>query len=219
MFRSFSLSLLTITILIVLVFFFTLPRMVTAGEPGAMGHIFSLRLSPEISPFLSGDAGTGQGAPDFDDLFDDGYGLILEAECRLRQSISLIGGIGYQKYDGGSREGLKFDNLETVPIYLGCKFHIPSYHMLQPFIQVHAGVMHLSSVDVKWNTLSMKYWNASWVFLGGAGIGFDYRISSTLNITAGVDLRYAGAPENNLDAADADGFWTLPIHFGISYSF
>lgn len=177
MFRSFSLSLLTITItiLIVMVFFFTLPRMVTAGEPGAMEHIFSLRLSPEISPFLSGDAGTGQGAPDFDDLFDDGYGLILEAECRLRQSISLIGGIGYQKYDGGSREGLKFDNLETVPIYLGCKFHIPSYHMLQPFIQVHAGVMHLSSVDVKWNILTVHEilecfmgflgWSRHWVRL------------------------------------------------------
>ena len=204
---------------IILLFILFLPFAAMAEEKIANESKFSLCLSPGFSPFLSGDAGEGQSAPDFDDLFDDGYGVMLEAAYRLRPNLTLIAGIGYEEYDGDTQEGLKFDDLETVPVYLGCRLHILPGHPLKPYIQARAGIMYLSSVDVSWESLSSTYWNSSWVFMGGAGIGFDYQISSTLNITAGVDLRYAGAPENNLDAADADGFWTLPIHFGISYSF
>ena len=203
---------------IILLFVLVFPFSAMAEEKIVNESKFSLRLSPGFTPFLAGDAGEGQDAPDFDDLFDDGYGLLMEAAYRLHPNLSLIGGIGYEEYDGNSREGLKFEDLEAVPIYLGCRLYIPSGHAVKPYIQAQTGAMYLSSVDVSWESLSATYWDSSWVFMGAAGIGFDYRIGAW-DISAGVDLRYTGAPDNNLDAADADGFWTLPIHLGISYSF
>ena len=213
-YRTYLISIGVIILLIVLLF----PFSVIAEERIANEPKFSLSLSPVYSPFLSGDAGKGQGAPDFDDLFDDGYGVMLEAAYRLSPNLNLIAGLGYEKYDGNTQEGLKFDDLETVPLYLGCRLHILPGYPVKPYIQVRAGMTYLSSVDVSWESFCSTYWDSSWVFMGAAGIGFNYRIGAW-DIFTGIDLRYTGAPDNNLDAADADGFWTLPIHLGISYSF
>lgn len=204
--------------LIILLLVLVLPFSAMAEEKIVNESKFSLRLGPAYSPFLSGDAGEGQGAPDFDDLFDNGYGVMLEAAYRLYPNFSLIAGIGYEKYNGDTQEGLKFEDLEAVPMYMGCRLHILPGYPVKPYIQAQAGIMHLSSVDVSWESLSSTYWDSSWVFMGAAGIGFDYRIGAW-DIYVGLDLRYTGAPDNNLDAADADGFWTLPINLGISYSF
>lgn len=189
-----------------------------AADKNAADAKFSLRLRPVYSPLLSGKAGEGQRAPDFDDLFDDGYGLHMEAVYRLFPHLSLIAGVGYEVYDGDTQEGLKFDDLEAVPMYLGCRFHVFSGHPVTAYIQARTGIMYLSSVDVSWGSLTSTYWDSSWVFMGEGGIGIDYRIGAW-DFTVGVDCRYSGAPDNKLEAADAEGFWTLPIHVGVSHSF
>ncbi len=199
-------------------FVMALPFWAGAGEKTDNGSKFSIGLTTGILPFLSGDAGEGEGAPDYDDLFKTGYGIALEAEYRVCEHASLVGGIGYMEHSGKSHQGLHFDDLEIIPLYVGCKMHIPASCPVKPYIQIHIGTAHLSSVDVSWNSLSANYWDSSWVFMGDAGIGLDYQVNNW-SFSAGLNLRYAGAPDNELTAADADGSWTIPVQLGISYSF
>lgn len=195
-----------------------LPFSVVAEENSSSGGKFSLGLSAGFSPILSGDAGKGQNAPDYDDLFKDGCGLALEVEYHVCDYASLVGGIGYEEFSGRAYQGLKFDDLEIVPVYIGSKFHIPVKYPLKPYLLAHVGAAYFSSVDVSWNSLSANYWDSSWVFLGDVGLGLNYSVNNW-NFSGSVKFRYMGAPDNNLKAADADGSWTVPVYLGVSYSF
>ncbi len=195
-----------------------LPLSVAAEESETKDSRFSFGLSASISPFLSGDAGKGDNAPNYDDLFKTGCGIALEAECRLCDHAVLVGGIGYEEYSGKTHMGFSFDDLEVVPIYLGCRLQLLSTSPLTPFFSLNMGSAHLSEVDLKWQSIKATYWDSSWVLFGSAGMGLTYQIKHW-HFSLGVDLRYQGAPDNYLNAADADACWTLPLHFSLGYSF
>ena len=197
-----------------------LPFSVVAEDNGSQASAsrFSFGLSASVSPFLSGNAGKGDNAPDYDDLFKSGHGIALETEYKLCDHAALIGGIGYEKFSGRKSQGFKFDDLEIVPIYIGCRLQPLPTSPVNPFFRFCLGSAHISAVDLKWNSIRATYWDSSWVFFGSAGTGIDYQVSNW-RFSIGVDLRYVGAPENNLKAADADSCWMIPINLGISYTF
>ena len=195
-----------------------LPISVLAEENCSDKGKFSIGLSAGLSPILSGDAGDGQSAPDYDDLFKIGHGIALEVEYRVCDYASLVGGIGYEEFSGRSYQGLDFDDLEIVPVYVGGKFHIPVNSPVKPYLLPQVGASHFSSVDVSWNSLSANYWDSSWVFMGNIGLGLNYKVDNW-NFSGSVKFRYLDAPDNNLKAADADASWTVPVYLGVSYSF
>jgi len=186
-----------------------------SSEPAAR---FSFGLSASLSPILSGDAGSGQNAPDYDDIFKLGHGISLDAEYRVCNYASLVAGVGYEEYVGKSYQGLDFDDLEIVPVYVGGKFHIPVNYPFKPYLLAHIGTAHFSSVEVSWHSLSKNYWDSSWVFTGDVGMGVNYSVDN-LNFYGAVKFCYTGAPDNNLEAADADALWTIPVCLGVNYSF
>ena len=195
-----------------------LPLSVLAEENCSDKGKFSIGLSAGFSPILSGDAGDGQSAPDYDDLFKVGHGFALEVEYRVCDYASLVGGISYEEFSGRSYQGLKFDDLEIIPVYIGGNFHIPVDYPVKPYLLVHVGAAYFSSVEVSWNSLSANYWDSSWVFMGDIGLGLNYNVDNW-NFSGIVKFRYLGAPDNNLKAADADASWTIPLYLGVSYSF
>lgn len=204
--------------ILILMFALALPLVVGAEENSNFKSKFAIRFTTGISPFISGDAGEGDNAPDYDDLFKVGLAVSLEADYRINDYITLLGGLGYEEYSGKTHQGFNFDDLEVVPVYIGCRFSWPLASSLKPFIRATVGSAYLSEVDLSWNSLSATYWESDWVFFGGAGVGVEYQVDNW-NFSADVGFRYTGAPDNNLKAADADAFWTIPLRLGVSYSF
>ena len=180
----------------------------------------SLQLWGQVSPFIHGEAGKGPGAPDYKDAFDTGFGGGMELSWRFCNYFSLLGGIGYENYDGKTHQDISFDDLKVIPLYLGGKFHIlPRDSRWNPYVKVDMGAAHLSSVDISFMTLEGRYWDSSWVFLFDIGGGVEYRFKQW-GIGLEVLPRYLGKPDSALSPpSDAKGSWTIPIRLGVSYHF
>ena len=180
----------------------------------------SLHLWGQVSPFVHGEAGSGPGAPDYKDVFDTGFGGSLELSWRFCNYFSLLGGIGYENYNGKTFQDISFDDFKVIPLYLGGKFHILSKDSKwNPYVRIDAGAAHLSSVDISFAGLEGRYWNSSWVFLFDIGGGVEYRFKKW-GIGLEVLPRYLGKPDSALGRpSDAKSSWTIPIRLGVSYHF
>jgi outer membrane protein W len=190
------------------------------GSVSAKDDKLALRLWGQVSPFISGEAGSGSGAPDYDDAFDCGIGGGAEISWRFSDRLSCLAGIGYETFDGESHEGISFDDLEIVPVYLGGKFHIiPGDTRWDPYLRMDIGAAYLSSVDVSYQGLKGKYWDSSWVYLFDVGAGVEYRWDRW-GASLDVKLRFLDEPDSAMgDPSEADPSWTIPIVFGINYYF
>jgi hypothetical protein len=190
------------------------------GSVSAQDGKFALRLWGQVSPFISGEAGSGTGAPDYDDAFNAGLGIGAEVSWRFTPRLSLLAGIGYENYGGDSYQGISFDDLKVVPVYLGGKFHItPDAPRWDSYLRMDIGAANLSSVDVSYHGLNGKYWNSSWVFLFDAGAGVEYRWNRW-GASMDIKLRYMGKPDSAMGyPSNAGSSWTVPVVFGINYHF
>ena len=180
----------------------------------------SIRLLGEITPLVSGSAGSGTGAPDYSDAFSTGLGGAVEYHRIMSDRISIVAGIGYDSFSGSSHQGISFSDLDKVSIYGGAKIPLkeraPGW---QPYARVDLGAVRLSSVGVSTDGLSGPYWDSSWELLADAGIGIEKRFGDW-SAFGEVLIRYSGAPDEELGPmAEADASWSLPIRLGVGYHF
>ncbi len=194
--------------------------LVIASAAGAAE--FSVHLLGDFAPFISGEAGSGPGAPDYSDAFDAGWGGALEIEGRLSSRISLLAGVGYERFNGDTYKGFEFDDLEVVPVYGGVKLHLfPGLKRWDPYLRLDVGMAHISSVDVKYSEYGLKgkYWDSSWEPMFAAGVGLEYRFGK-LGLEMEVKLRRISSPDSSLGSASRAGaMWTVPVRVGIVYHF
>ena len=180
----------------------------------------SIRLAGQISPFISGSAGSGVGAPDYSDAFSTGIGAALEYHRRMSDRFSVVAGISYDSFDGGTHQGISFGDLSRTSLYGGAKIHFngdPSG--IQPYARMDLGAARLSSVDVSYGAASGAYWDSSWELMADAGVGVENRFDQW-SVFGEVLFRYAGKPDSALGpASEADSSWTVPIRIGIGYHF
>jgi opacity protein-like surface antigen len=191
------------------------------GFASATDDRFALRLWGQVSPFLSGDAGNGAGAPHYKDALNTGLGVGAEFSWRFSDRFGALAGIGYEKYSGDSYMGISFDDLKIVPVYLGGTFHfIPKRSTnWDPYLRMDIGAAHFSSVDVSYQNLKGKYWDSSWAFLFAVGAGIEYRWEKWGASLEGK-FRYMGRPDSGMGTpSKADPSWTVPIALGINYHF
>ncbi|MBF0477185.1 MAG: outer membrane beta-barrel protein [Deltaproteobacteria bacterium] len=186
----------------------------------AEDNCFYLGVTGQVTPFLSGNAGTGMDAPSYKDAFGTGWGVGLEGGYRLTESFSAQLGIGYERFSGSTPQGISFDSLSVVPIYAGGKYHVLANKCTwDPYIRLDLGAAYLSSVDTSFMGSSGRYWDSSWVFLFDAGAGIEYHMSP-FGVFAEVKARYMGSPSSSMSPmSDADSSWTLPINLGLRYYF
>ena len=201
-------------------FLFVLALVLLPIRGSAEDGTFSFHAWGQISPFISGEAGRGSGAPDYKDAFGTGIGGALELSWRFCNYFSLLGGIGYENYDGKTHQGISFDDLQVIPLYLGGKFHFLSKDSRwNPYVKVDIGGAHLSSVDISFEGLQGRYWDSSWVFLFEVGGGVEYRFNRW-GIGLEVLPRYLSKPDSALgDPSKAEGSWTIPVKLGLSFYF
>lgn len=191
-----------------------------AGGASAGEGKWSISLSPVVTPFLSGRAGSGADAPKYSDAFDTGYGIALEVERQLSAQMAIRGGIGIERYSGNSFQGFSFGDLDIVPIYVGGKYRFSVNPAVMLYLGADLGAAHLSSVDISSGNLSSRYWASSWVFLFDAGMGVEYNSRGPWSASLQTDLRYLGKPDSALGKpSDAGSSWSLPIRFVVRYSF
>ena len=79
-------------------FLFVLAFILLPSSGFAKDSDFSFHAWGQISPFISGEAGRGSGAPDYNDVFNTGIGGGIEFSWRFSNRFSLLGGIGYENY-------------------------------------------------------------------------------------------------------------------------
>ena len=202
-------------IFVLLFYFFLFPC-----KSPAENRDISFHLWGQISRFISGEAGGAPEAPHYHDAFDTGIGGGIELSWRFCNYFSLLGGIGYENYDGKTYQDISFDDFKVIPLYLGGKFHIlPRDSRWNPYVKVDAGAAHLSSVDISFMALEERYWDSSWVFLFDIGGGVEYRFKQW-GIGLEVLPRYLGKPDSALGRPSAaKSSWTIPIRLGVSYHF
>ena len=191
-----------------------------AASAGAQDHPWMVRAGVQVSPFAFGNAGAGPGGPEYGDAFAAGVGGVLEVALRLDERFSLLAGGGYDVFGGCSHEGVDFDDLETAYGYIGGKLHIiPVETSWDPYLRVAAGGVRMSAVDIDYMGMTGEYWEASWQMLLDFGFGLAYRWQR-LEFYLELTLRHLGEPDAALgSASEADTAWTLPVKFGIGFSF
>ncbi|MBW2284565.1 MAG: hypothetical protein JRF65_08195 [Deltaproteobacteria bacterium] len=180
----------------------------------------SVSLWVPVSPFISGDAGSGTGAPEYKDAFSTGIGVGGEFAWRFCRWFSGVGGLAYEVFDGKTYQGISIDNLKVMPLYVGGKFHlIPNAAPWDLYLRTDLGAAYLSPVDVSVDSLSGRYWNSSWVFLFDVGVGTEY-LWGAWGVSLDVKVRYLGSPDSALGKpSEAGSFWTVPIVLGLNYHF
>lgn len=191
-----------------------------SGQSFAGDKEFSLSFTGQYIPIFAGDAGSGGGAPEYDDAFESGFGVSMEAAYRINARFSLLGGIGYEHYSGNSPEDISFDRLEVIPVYLGFKYHFAKKRLgWNPYLRADIGMARIASVDISYMGEDARYWDSSWEFMFDLGAGTEYRFNA-LAIFAEIRGRYIGEPDAAFpEYSDADASWSLPVIFGVSYFF
>ena len=182
---------------------------------------FSLSFSGQYIPIISGDAGNGGGAPDYDDAFDGGLALAVEGAYQLNPKIALLGGISYENYSGDKYQGISFDDLDIVTLYVGAKYYFLSRKTgWNPYLRADIGAAHFDSVDISYLGASADYWDSSWELMADAGAGVEYKFNR-LGVFFEVKARYLDSPSraSDCDYSKADSSWSIPIMLGVSYNF
>ncbi|MCD6534033.1 MAG: porin family protein [Deltaproteobacteria bacterium] len=184
---------------------------------------FSLSFSGQYIPIVSGDAGKGSGAPDYDDAFDDGLALAVEGAYQLNPKFALLGGISYENYSGDKHQGISFDDLDILTLYVGSKYYFLSRKKTgwNPYLRADIGVANFDSVDISYMGVKADYWDSSWELMVDAGAGVEYKFDR-LGVFLEVKARYLDSPSSASDMKEfskADSSWSLPIMLGVSFNF
>jgi hypothetical protein len=183
----------------------------------------SLRLGLQYSQLMSGQAGKGDNAPDYDDAFSSGLGATLEYQRRMDEQWSLLLGTTYESFDGDDHDGIRFDDMERTTLYGGVRFDFePSADWL-PYARFDIGASRVSGVAVHYSDadgdFSGRYWESSWQLTTAAGVGVEKEMGEW-NLFGEVLLRYTDGPDGELgEMADAKGSLSLPIRIGVSRDF
>jgi hypothetical protein len=188
------------------------------AEPGA----FSLSLAGQYIPFVTGDAGKGDGAPDYDDAFDGGLAVAVEAAYRLNPYIAVLGGIDYEQFSGDSHQGISFDDLDIVTVYVGGKIYfVVNQQGWNSYVRADVGAAHFSSVDISYAGFDGDYWDSSWEVMADAGLGLEYTFSN-LGVFFEIKARYMNSPSAASEMKEfsrAESSWSLPIMLGVNFHF
>ncbi len=188
------------------------------AEQGA----FSLSLAGQYIPFISGDAGQGDDAPEYDDAFDAGLGVALEAAYRMTPNFSVVAGVSYDQFSGDDYKDISFDDMDVTTFYVGGKYYfLIDKKGWSSYLRGDIGTAYFSSVDISYSGVDAEYWQSSWGVVGDAGVGVEYDFDN-MGVFLEIKARYMDSPSKAKEMreySDADASWSVPITLGVSYHF
>lgn len=191
------------------------------GSPVFAGDCpFSFHLSGLAVPGISGDAGNGTNAPDYDDAFDMGLGFCLEGVYRVSGRFGVVLGAGYEVHQGNGYQGIDFDDQSIMPVYLGGIWYFSQAPCgWIPYLRADLGFARLGGVDVSYLGVSQEYWKSSWELMADIGMGGEYK-KDNVGFFIEMRARYLDGPSSAMAPySDAGSNWSLPLLVGVSFYF
>lgn len=200
---------------------FGLAAVALIALPASAAGPYGLSFSGAGIPFVSGDAGTGIGAPEYGDAFGTGWGFRIEPYFDFTPTLRGQIGVTYQSWSGENFQGVEFDDLKLWAIYVGGKYRFLPGSAFRPYLVADIGYANLDSVDVSITGLgSLPYWDSTGTYLVDFGAGAEWMVSPNLGIFIDVRGQVFGKPDAMLTPiAEADPGWSLPISLGLNYNF
>jgi outer membrane protein W len=204
---------------------FGLAAVVLIALPASAAGPYGLSISGAGIPFVAGDAGTGAGAPEYQDAFDAGWGARLEVYYDFTPSFRGQVGGTYQTWKGAelSSIGVRFDDLKMWALYIGGKYRFLPGSKFRPYLVADVGYASLDSVDVTTVTPpigTLSYWDKTGTYLVDAGLGAEYMVTPNVGIFIDVRGQMFGGPDKGVvPTAEADSGISVPISVGVNIAF
>ncbi len=199
---------------------FGLAAVALIALPASAAGPYGLSFSGAGIPLISGDAGTGTGAPEYTDAFDTGWGFRIEPYYDFTPTLRGQFGITYQSWGGKDFQGVEFDDLKMWAVYVGGKYRFLPGSPFRPYIVADVGYANLDSVDIKIGGVSVPYWDKTGTYMVDVGVGAEYMVSPNLGIFVDVRGQMFGKPDAILTpTAEADAGTSVPISVGVNYNF
>lgn len=181
----------------------------------------AIRANANYAIFVSGEAGSGKGTPDYSDAFENGFGAGIEADLRPTSSrLSYHLGASFTTFEDDIHKGIRFDELTYTDLYAGIKWHLwESSSKVDPYLRCDIGVSFTDKVEVTYKGLDVNYWDETAGWMVGAGLGANYMLTERLGGFIELKFQYRQAPDEEFKAAKADSNLAMPITLGIEYRF
>ena len=179
-----------------------------------------ISLAGAAVPFIEGDAGTGIGAPQYDDIFDSGWGIRMEPYYDFSQELRGLIGFTYQSWSGGTYSGFEFDDLNLWSFYFGIKYRFFPGSAVRPYVLADFGYAHLDSVDISTGGAKATYWDDTNTYLLDFGGGVELVISQNFSMYVDIRQQIFGEPDSALPpSSDAESPLSMPISVGLNLNF
>lgn len=179
-----------------------------------------LSISGSVIPIIEGDAGSGIGAPQYDDAFNTGWGARVEPYFDFNNQLRGVLGFTFQRWGGQTYYGFDFDDLKLWSVYAGVKFRFLPNSAVRPFVLADLGYAKLDSVDLSRGGASEPYWGETDTFLLDFGGGAEFVVSSNFSVFIDIRAQIFGEPDSVLGrSSDASGALSYPVSIGLNVTF
>ena len=190
---------------------------VTVGPAAAAGQA-GISISGAVIPFMDGYAGSGYGAPEYDDAFDNGWGIRVEPFFDLNEQIRGVVGFSRQSWSGRTYLGSTFDDLNLWSFYAGIKVRFLPGSVVRPYVLADLGFASLDSVDLHDGGVSERYWDSTVTYFFDAGGGVEFTLTPNFSMYIDVRVQEFGAPDRaGYWYADAEDGISMPVSFGLNF--
>lgn len=198
----------------------SLAALILAVTPAFAAGPVGISISGAIIPFDGGDAGSGFGAPEYDDAFDDGRGVRLEPYYDFNRQLRGVLGFTRQTWSGQSYSGVEFEDLELWSIYAGVKFRFLPGGAVRPYVLGDMGFAKLDSVDISVGGVRGAYWDSTSTYYLDFGGGAEFVITPNLSMFIDIRAQIFGEPDSALEPySDADDGVSVPVSIGLNLTF
>lgn len=199
----------------------------SAGSAFAAGGTGGISLSAGFTPIGGGDAGSGFGAPTYDDVYDTGWTGRIEPFYDFHPMVRGQMGIAYNKWGGKTFDNglarVRFEDLKVTTYYVGVKIRFLPNSNIRPYVVADIGAARISGVNVTGlhgPGVRTQYWDSTTTGFMDIGGGVEFIVAP--NVSFFLDLRAQGTGEpNSADppSSDADGIGSVPFSAGVNFTF
>lgn len=206
-------------------FLVALILLAAAPEPASAAG-GGISLSAAVVPIGAGDAGSGFGAPEYNDAFDTGWTARIEPYFDFTPMIRGQFGVAYNRWSGKTFNSLgtpiAFGDLKMTSYYVGIKVRFLPRSNVRPYVVADIGGAHLSSVDAGVSGGPRQpYWGSTTTGFVDIGGGVEFQASPKVSFFIDIRAQGTGKPDSKSTTlnSDADGVGSLPISAGVNISF
>lgn len=190
-----------------------------ATSASAAGGTGGISLSAGFTPIGEGDAGSwpfGQ-TPTYEDAYDTGWTGRIEPYYDFTSMVRGQMGVAYNKWEGKTYLGDRFEDLKIVTYYVGVKIRFLPNSNVRPYAVADIGFANIDAVDV--SGLG-RYWDSTTTAFLDIGGGVEFIIAPKVSFFLDIRAQGTGEPDSAHPLADdSEGIGSVPITAGVNFTF